>query len=83
MIYKLFENLGLFIAGWFYYTMASPLVVIAIICSLISISFMRTRDLQTILEDETWRSKPLRWVNKLSWTKNYLAVLEKISGYYP
>lgn len=83
MIYKLFKNLGLFIAGWFYYTMASPLVVIAIICSLISISFMRTRDLQIILKDETWRSKPLRWVNKLSWPNSYLAVLEKITGYYP
>lgn len=83
MIYKLFKNLGLFIAGWFYYTMASPLAIIAIICSLISISFMRTRDLQIILKDETWRSTPLRWVNKLSWPNSYLGVLEKITGYYP
>lgn len=83
MIYKIFKNIGLFIAGWFYYTLASPLVLIALSCSLLSIAFMRTRDIQVILKDATWRSKPLRWVNGLVWPNSYLAVLEKITGYYP
>lgn len=83
MIYKIFKNIGLFIAGWFYYTLASLPVLIALSRSLLSIAFMRTRDMQVILKDATWRSKPLRWVNGLVWPNSYLAVLEKITGYYP
>lgn len=83
MILRAFELAGYYLAFVVYWLSALPLIIIAVICSLISIGFMRTRNIQVILKDETWRSKPLRWVNKLSWPNSYLGVLEKITGYYP
>lgn len=83
MILRAFELAGYYLAFTIYWLLALPLIVVAIICSLISIVFMRTRNIQIILKDETWRSKPLRWVNSLVWPNNYLGVLEKITGYYP
>lgn len=83
MILKFFESIGRLLAFIVYWLLASPLVIGAIICTILSIAFMSTRDIQTILKDATWHSKPLRWVNGLVWPNNYLAVLEKITGYYP
>ncbi|EBQ9175565.1 hypothetical protein DLF23_22120 [Salmonella enterica subsp. enterica serovar Newport] len=83
MILKFFESMGRFLAFIVYWLLASPLVFVAIICAILSIAFMLTRDIHVILKDATWRSKPLRWVNGLVWPNSYLAVLEKITGYYP
>lgn len=83
MILRDFELGGYYLAFTIYWLLALPLIVVASICSLISIGFMRTRNIQIILKDETWRSKPLRWVNSLVWPNSYLGVLEKITGYYP
>lgn len=83
MILKFFEGTGRFLAFIVYCLLASPLVFVAIICAILSIAFMLTRDIQIILKDATWCSKPLRWVNGLVWPNSYLAILEKITGYYP
>lgn len=83
MILRTFQLVGFYLAFAIYWLLALPLILVAIMCSVLSIVFMRNRDIQVILKDETWRSKPIRWVNKLVWPNSYLGVLEKITGYYP
>lgn len=81
MIRKMFRVLGGFVACTIFWVLMSPLMIPTFILACLTICLMRTRDIEAILNDKSWKTQALRFINNMKWPNKYIEIVEKITGW--
>ena len=81
MIRRMFNVFGGFVACTIFWVLMLPLMLPTFILACLTICLMRTRDIEAILNDKSWKTQALRFVNNMKWPNKYIEIVEKITGW--
>lgn len=81
MIRKMFRVIGGFVACIIFRVLMSPLMIPTFIIACLTICLMRTRDIEAILNDKSWKTQALRFIDNMKWPNKYIEIVEKITGW--
>lgn len=81
MIRKMFRVLGGFVACTIFWVLMLPLTIPTFILMCLTVCIMQTRDIEAILNDKSWKTQALRFINNMNWPNKYIWIVEKITGW--
>lgn len=81
MIRKMFRVIGGFVACIVFEVLMLPLTLPTFILMCLTVCIAQTRDIEAILNDKSWKTQALRFVNNMKWINKYIEIVEKITGW--
>lgn len=81
MIRKMFRVLGGFVACTIFWVLMLPLTLPAFIVMCLTVCVAQTHNIEALLNDKSWKTQALRFVNNMKWPNKYIEIVEKITGW--
>lgn len=81
MIRKMFRVLGGFVACTIFWVLMLPLTLPVFILMCLTVCITQTRGIEAILNDKSWKTQALRFINSMKWPSKYIEIVEKITGW--
>lgn len=81
MIRRMFRVLGGFVACTIFWVLMLPLTMSTFILMCLTVCITQTRDIEAILNDKSWKTQALRFINNMKWPNKYIEIVEKITGW--
>lgn len=81
MIRRMFRVLGGFVAYIVFWVLMLPLTIPTFILMCLTVCITRTRDIEAILNDKSWKTQALRFINNMKWPNKYIEIVGKITGW--